>query len=197
MKLGEIAEIRTGLVITRKKAIIEHEIQKTYKLITLKNIDDNGAINEEAFETFESNDELDQEYFTQEGDILIRLSAPYTAANIDIRTAGLLVPSYFSIIRLKTEKYIPEYIACYLNSDKVKKELIKSQTGTAMSTTNKRIISSIDIKEIPIEEQKKIAEIQALCVKERDLLYRLIKEKEKFYKAITNKLINMYQGRSN
>ncbi|NLJ58148.1 MAG: restriction endonuclease subunit S [Tissierellia bacterium] len=190
MKLGEIAEIRAGLVLTRKKATVKYQIQKIYKLITLKNIEDKGVFNEEAFEIFESNDELNKEYFTEEGDILIRLSAPYTTINIEKRTAGLLVPSYFSIIRLRTQKYIPEYITWYLNSDKVKKELIRSQTGTAMSTTNNKIISSINIKEIPIEDQKRIAKIRELYLKERDLLNSLIKEKEKHYKGLTDKLIN-------
>lgn len=191
MKLGQIAEIRTGLVLARKKASLDFEIEKTYRLISLKNIEGDGVLNEEAFDTFESNDILNKEYFTQEGDILIRLSAPYTTINIDERTAGLLVPSYFSIIKLKTQNYISEYITWYLNSDKVKKELIKSQTGTAMSTTNKKILSSINIKETPIEEQKKIAKVRELYLKERSLLNSLIKEKEKYYKGITEKLINM------
>ncbi|NLN14178.1 MAG: restriction endonuclease subunit S [Tissierellia bacterium] len=190
MKLGQIAEIRTGLVLTRKKATLEYEIKNTYKLLTLKNIEDNGVFNQEVFEDFPSNDQLNEEYLTKEGDVLIRLSAPYTSIYIDKLAVDLLVPSYFSIIRLKSNKYIPEYISWYLNSDMVKKELIKSQTGTAMSTTNNSIISSIDIKDIPIEDQKKIAEIQRLHNRETFLLNSLIKEKEKYYKAITHKLIN-------
>ena len=191
MKLGEIAKIKIGLVLIRKKAKIKYEIKDIYNLITLKNIEDNGAFNEKPFEIFESNDELDKGYFTDEGDILIRLSYPYTAVYIDESKVNLLVPSSFSIIKLTTSNYIPEYIAWYLNSDKAKKELIKSQTGTAMSTTNKTILASIDIKEIPIEDQKRIGKIQELYLKERKLLDRLIEEKEKYYKAVTNKLIQM------
>ncbi len=186
MKLGEIADIRTGLVLTRKKATIKYEIQNTYKLITLKNIDDNGVFNEEPFEIFESNDELSKEYFTQEGDILIKLSAHFTTICIDQETAGLLVPSYFSIIRLKTQKYIPEYISWYLNSDKVKRELIRSQRGTVMLSTNNAVLSSISIKEIPIVDQRRIAKIRELYLKERSLLKALIKKKEKLYKGVTD-----------
>lgn len=191
MKLGEIATIRIGLVLARKKANIEYEIKNTYKLITLKNIEDNGAFNKEPFETFESNDQLDEGYFTEEGDILIRLSHPYTAIYIDKSKAGLLVPSYFALIKLRTLNYIPEYIAWYLNSDRAKKELIKSQTGTAMSTTNKTILASMDIKEIPTEDQNRIGKVRELYLKERELLDRLVEEKEKYYKAVTNKLIKM------
>ena len=191
MKLGEIAKIKIGLVLIRKKAKIKYEIKDIYNLITLKNIEDNGVFNNEPFEIFKSNDELDEGYFTEEGDIIVRLSHPYTAVYIDKNKAGLLVPSSFSIIKLTTSNYIPEYITWCLNSDKTKKELIKSQTGTAMMTTNKTILASIDIKEIPIEDQKRIAKIQELYLKERELLYKLIEEKEKYYKSITNKLIKM------
>lgn len=190
MKLGQIARIRTGLVLTRKKATIKYEIKNTYNLITLKNIEDNGTFNEEPFETFESNDKLDEGYFTEEGDILIKLSYPYTTVHIDKSKTGLLVPSYFSIIRLKTSKYIPQYVTWYLNSDKTKRELIKSQTGTAMLTTNKTILTSIRIKEISIEDQRRIAKVRELHLKEIHLLNRLIEEKEKYYKAVTNKLLN-------
>lgn len=191
MKLGEIADIRSGLVLVRKKALVDYEIENTYKLITLRNIEDNGMFTEAAFETFASTDVLNKEYFTSVGDILIRLSAPYTAVNIIKRAAGLLVPSYFSIIRLKTDKYIPEYLTWYLNSDKVKKELIKSQAGTAMATTNNKILSALEIKELPMAYQQRIAKIRQLYLEERELLNRLIKAKEKYYQGITNKLINL------
>ena len=191
MKLGQIASIKSGLVLTRKKATIKFEIANIYNLITLKNIKDNGAFNKEPFETFESNEELEEGYFTEEGDILVRLSHPYTAVHIDKSKAGLLVPSSFAIIKLRTADYIPEYVTWYLNSDQVKKELVKSQTGTAMLTTNKSILASIEIMEITIEDQKRIGKIQELYFQEKELLDRLIEEKEKYYQAITNKLMQI------
>lgn len=191
MKLGHIALIKMGLVLTRKKATIKYEVKNTYNLITLKNIKDNGAFNKEPFETFESNEELEEGYFTVEGDILVRLSHPYTAVHIDKGKAGLLVPSSFAIIKLRTADYIPEYVTWYLNSDQVKKELIKSQTGTAMLTTNKSILASIEIKEIRIEDQIRIGKIQELYFREEELLDRLIEGKEKYYQGMTNKLMQM------
>lgn len=191
MKLGKIAEIRTGLVLTRKRANIKYEIEESHKLISLKNIENDGTFNEEPFETFESNDDLDEQYFTQEGDILIRLSCPYTATYIDKEQAGLLVPSCFAIIRLITKKFIAPYIAWYLNSSEVKKELIRNQTGTMIPVTNKKILNSLNIKELSLDRQKNIAKIQKLYWREKHLLSQLMKNKEKFYKGITNKLIEM------
>ena len=87
MRLGEFVEIRTGLVLTRKKAATEYEIESTgYKH---KNIEVDGRFNEEPFEVFKSSDELDKVYFTEEDDILIRLSYPHTAVYIDKNREGL------------------------------------------------------------------------------------------------------------
>ncbi len=189
MKLGDIAKIRSGLILSRKKATIKYEIKKLYKLITLKDIQDVGLFNMDNIETFESNEELACRYFTKKGDILIRFSAPYTAIYIDREIEGLLIPSYFAIIRLNSKEFLPKYVSWYLNSDQVKRELTRSQAGTAMATTNNRILASINIKRIPLDEQKSIAKVRDLYLRERGLLDRLIGEKDKYYQAITKELI--------
>ncbi len=191
MRLDKFAEIRAGLVLTRKKAEIEYEIEKEYKVINIKNIQTDGHFNEEPFEIFESSDELDKGYFTEEDDILIRLSYPHTAVYIDKSREGLLVPSYFVILKLTRQDFIPEYVVWYLNTDKARRELAKSHTGTTMSVTSKKMISSLDIKSMPLDKQKVVVEIQKLYWQEKHLLNRLIEEKEKYYKGITDKIIEL------
>lgn len=192
MKLGDIADIKMGLVLSRKKAETEYEIKQKYKLISLKNIEDDGMPNDIPLELFASYEDLDDQYFTQEGDILMRLSHPNTAVYIDKEWTNLLVPSYFAIIRLYKDKgFNPEYVSWYLNSDTIRRELIRVQTGTAIFTTNKNTIASLYIKKIPIKTQEAIVEVQRLHWQERHLLNKLIDEKEKLYRGITDKLINV------
>ncbi len=192
MKLGDIADIKIGLILSRKKAELEYQVKKSYKLITLKNVEDDGMPNDTPFEVFESDEELDAQYFTNEGDILMRLSYPNTALYISEDLVDLLIPSYFAIIRLKEgQGFIPEYISWYLNSDTTKRELIKAQTGTSVFTTNKSTLSSLDIKKISIKRQEAIVELQRLHWRERYLLNKLICEKEKLYRGVTDKLINI------
>lgn len=190
MKLGKTAEIKTGLVLTRKKAEIKYEVKEKYNLITLNNIETDGVFNEKPFETFLSNAKLDSQYFTEEGDILIRLNQPNTAVYINKDKAGLLVPSYFAIIKIKSKKFVPKYIAWYLNSDRFKRELARYQAGTVIPTTNISILKSINIRDISIEKQEQIAKLQELHLKEKYLYKKLIEEKEKYYKAVVNKLLN-------
>ncbi len=190
MVLGDIAEIKTGLVLTRKKAEFANDVKATYQLITLKNITDNGIFNDEPFENFQSNDLLNPQHFTEYGDVLIRLSYPHTAIYIKEGTAGLLVPSYFAIIKVDELKFLPEYIAWYLNTESVKKELERSQAGTRIPSTNKSALSAIPIEEIPLSQQQSIIKLYNLHQKERYLYLKLIDEKEKWFTAVTKQLLN-------
>ncbi|GIN13104.1 hypothetical protein J26TS2_29710 [Shouchella clausii] len=189
MNLGDIADIRTGLVLTRKKADMGNEVKATYNLITLKNITENGVFNDEPFELFQSNDLLNNQHFTETGDVLIRLNFPNTTVYIDETKSGLLVPSYFAIIKVDQSKFISEYVAWYLNTNSVKQELERSQAGTRIPITNKSTLSAIPIVDIPISKQQTLIKLWRLHWKEKILYNRLIAEKEKSFNAITKQIV--------
>lgn len=189
MFLGDIAEIKTGLVLTRKKATIEYNVQATYKLLTLKNIEEDGRFNDEPFEEFQSNEKLDQHYFTSEGDVLIRLSYPNTAVCVSKQQSGLLVPSYFAIIKVDYTRFLPEYVAWFLNLDIVKRELERSQAGTRIPTTNKNVLKMIKVSPISLSKQQAMTELLKLYHREKSLYQKLVDEKEQLFKAFSQKII--------
>lgn len=189
MQLGEIAQIKTGLVLSRKKAEIEYDVKAKYKLLSLRNVNDDGLIDNDSFDDFASNDELDDHYFTMEGDVLIRLSQPYTAVYIDKDYSGLLVPSYFAIIKVSEAKALPQYVAWYLNTMNVKKELERSQAGSRIPSTNQHTIRNIPIVLSPISKQKVLIELYKLHQKEKMLYTKLIEEKELLFQGVTQQII--------
>ncbi|MCM3024191.1 restriction endonuclease subunit S [Heyndrickxia ginsengihumi] len=189
MQLGEIAQIKTGLVLSRKKAEIEYDVKATYKLLTLRNISEDGLIENESFDEFASNDDLDDHYFTEEGDVLMRLSQPYTAVFIDKNYTGLLVPSYFAIIKVNEKKLLPQYAAWYLNTMNVKKELERSQAGSRIPSTNQNAIRNIPIVLPPISKQEVLMELYQLHQKEKTLYKKLIEEKELLFEGVTQQLL--------
>lgn len=190
MLLGDIANVNTGLVLSRKKAEVSFEKKATYKLITLRNITEDGLISTASLEEFDSNDELDSHYFTQKGDILMRLSEPNTAVLVGEEHENLLVPSYFVVIKVEDPNYLPAYVAWYLNTGEVKKSLERSQSGTTILSTNQRIIKALEIKEMSLEQQQNITAIWQLHQKEKLLYRKLIDEKERWFKEITKQIIN-------
>lgn len=189
MQLGEIAQIKTGLVLSRKKAEFEYDAKARYKLLSLKNISEDGAIVNELFDEFISNDDLDDHYFTKEGDVLMRLSQPYTAVFIDKDHTGLLVPSYFAIIKLNEVKVLPQYAAWYLNSLSVKKELERSQAGSRIPSTNQHAIRNIPIMLASISKQQYLIELFQLHRREKMLYKKLIEEKELLFQGVTQKIL--------
>lgn len=189
MKLKNIANIDSGLVTTRKKARIEYDIEENYKLLNLNAIDEFGTINQNELHEFESIESLSNQYFTQEDDILIRLSEPYTAVYINHKNTGILIPSYFVKLQIKDSAYKAGYIAWYLNSQRVKREFFRSQSGTRVSSINQKLILDLDIPEKTLEEQELIVNIYKLHLRENELNKQLVELRKEQFSGITQKLL--------
>lgn len=188
MKLGEIAEIGTGLVLTRKKAESEKETAKIYNVITLRSINNQGYVDRTLFEIFESREELGDNYISKKGDIIIRLSEPNTAILIGEEDEGLLISSQFCLIRIKGNKFLPEYISWYLNSSYAKKEISKSMIGSTLGIIKTSFLNELEIPKIPMEKQRIITEINLLKKIEKALMEKLIEEKNKLYEITIKKI---------
>lgn len=189
MKLGDIAQIKTGLVLSRKKAEMDFDAKATYKLLSVKNIDEDGLFINNSFDVFNSNEVLEKHYFTEEGNIAMRLSHPYTAIYIDKEHSGLLIPSYFAIIKVNESITLPQFVAWYLNTINVKMELERAQAGSRIPSTNQHTLKNIPIKLPPISKQKRLIEIFQLHQSEKKLYRRLIEEKERFIQGVIQKTI--------
>lgn len=189
MKLGDICTIESGLILSRKRARNEMEIKRYYKVLTLNNIEPHGDFNEKGLEQFPSNEVLQERYFTKIGDVLIRLNEPYTSVCIQRHQENVLIPSYFVSLEITDDHFLPEYVSWFLNSNIVKRQFYQAQSGTRTPNINQHVIRNLNIPKIPLYEQEKITAIHQLYVKERRLLTQLIEEKDRYYKAITNHLI--------
>lgn len=189
MKLKKIAKINTGLVLNRKKAKSKENIAMKYKLITLKSISQIGIIDKNELDKFNSNEILSENYITKFNDVVIRLSEPNTAVFIDKELEGLLIPSQFCLIRVKSDKINPKFLSWYLNSNYVKKEIQKSLIGSAIAIIKTSFLNDLEIRNISLEKQNKIVEINDLKIKEEKLTKKLIEEKNKLYNGLIKKII--------
>ena len=188
MKLDELATVKTGLVTARKQAKNPSDMIAKYRQLNLKAINSRGYIDEEFLEEFLANERLRAEYLTQPGDIVVRLTTPYTAVLIDEAHSGLVIPSHFVIIRSNGKKIIPEYLYWLLNTEKVKSELQQNISSTVIGTIKPTSYGNFDIEVLTIEEQKKIAELNLLAKKELCLLDQLMGQKEVYYKELISKV---------
>lgn len=188
MKLSKIADISSGLVLARKKSPTNKGF--AYELLTLKSFNEDGYIEDDFLDDFISEEKIKDQYLTKEGDIIVRLSAPNTAVYIEKEQEGIIVPSLFIVVRSNSNSIISKFLQIYLNSEKCKRQLVADTIGSVLSIVKTSSFKEIDVPKYPIEQQKNIINLNELIIKEKRLLNQLFNEKEKYQKAIMNKMFN-------
>ena len=179
MQLGCCAEIRSGLVLSRKQA--REKTENRYSLLTLKSIKSDATVSEGDLGIFDAVESLNKEYLTEIGDVIVRTSMPYTSVLIDKKTYGMVVSSNFVIIRCYTDKLLPEYLFWLLNTETVKRDIFKNSAGNMLAAIKPQYFCDLDIELPSLREQKLIADFNMTARKELELLERLKTEKEKLY----------------
>lgn len=186
MKLGNVAQVRSGLVLARKQA--RERTDYRYPLLNLKCIHPSGFIDTTLCEVFDSVGHLNPEYLTHTGDVVIRLTIPYTAVLITEETEGYVIPSSFVVVRTDRSMLLPEYLIWLLNSQKVKKQIYESVVSNMLGAVKPRYFAEYEIDELPIPRQRIMAELNQLAHRETQLLTELAAEKEKYYDYILNQV---------
>jgi restriction endonuclease S subunit len=188
VRLDEAAVINTGLVTARKQARGVSDSIIQYKLLNLKAINSKGFIEDSFLDDFETLEEIKPIYITQMGDVVVRLTFPFTAVLIDEMHTGLIVPSHFVVIRTNTKKIIPEYLFWLLNTEKVRQQLQQNVNSTMIGTVKPMSYATLNIQQITLEEQRKIADIYLLSKTELMLIDQLLRQKELYYKTAIDKI---------
>ena len=187
MKLGDCTSIRTGLVFSRKEAL-PNESNRRYRALNLRNVTAEGQILLSDVEDYYASDALKKEYFTRVGDVLLRLSAPYTAILITEEETDLLIPAHFAIIR--TVKTLdPQYLHWWLTKNK-KRFYKMASGGTMMGTISSGYVADMAFELPPIERQRQIAKLLELAKREQKLLSMLAEKKKQLTDAALKKIIS-------
>lgn len=148
MRLNELATINTGLVTARKQDKMPNKDSVQYKMLNLKAINEKGYIEDYLIEDFWAKERLKSGYLTQAGDIVVRLTNPFTAVLIDKEHTGLIIPSHFVVIRTDSEQILPEYLNWFLNTDSVRQELHQNLSSTMIGTVKPKVYALLDRKSV-------------------------------------------------
>ena len=189
MKLKEIADIRTGLVLSRKKAPLSADVKIHYKQITLKSFSSTTSLTIDYIDEFVSTEEIADTYMSCAADIVVRLREPITAVYIDESTKGMIIPSLMAIVRVKSGIVNGEFLAYYINSTISQKMLEKEIKGTTIAAIKTKDLEELDVVLPSFEEQKRVVAFMKLSQKETELLDRLKKQKEQLSQAVLDTII--------
>ena len=186
LTLGDIASVRSGLVLSRK--LSKTPTQYQYQLINLRSINQAGYIETENVDLYDATEPLSSEYLTHTGDVVIRLTAPYTAVLIDDTTSGMVISSNLVVIRADTSRILPEYLYWLLNTPKVKRQIYENTSSNMLGAIKPRYFADFEVSLLSMENQETIAALNLLAHKERQLLNELAMEKEKYYFYTINEI---------
>ena len=168
-RLKDIAEIRVGYQFRGK---VEPDPAGTVRVIQIRDIDSNCRIRGEDLVTVK----LDRQEagFSQQGDVLFlargnRQFATLVAEGLE----NTIASGYFFIVRPKSGKVHPGYIAWWINQPEFQESLRPYVRGS-----NMRIVSKSDFRDMPIllpplAVQEKIVTLNDLLSRESHLLMNL------------------------
>lgn len=186
VKIRDLADVRSGLVLSRKQS--KEPTDYRYSLINLRCIKPEGIIDINESDIYEAKEPLKEEYLSQRGDIVVRLTAPYTAVLIDDTTSGMVISSNFVVIRIEDKQLLPEYLFWLLNTQKVKRKIYENATSNMLGAVKAKFLTDFELTVLPIDDQYKIAQLNLLAKKESQLLKELATEKEKLYSCLLDRV---------
>ena len=184
IKLSDIAEIKTGLVLNRKKADMSKASKFYYSVVSLKSFNEDAVYDNTFADEFISNEQIKEDYQVKKGEILLRLREPNFAVYIDKEYENLIYPSLMVRVKIQDSRFDPHFIAHYLNSTIVRRALSTDLSGTTIPMIKVADVNEIKIPLTNLDKQKKIVEYLKLAHKENELLQNLINQKQKYSKEI-------------
>jgi restriction endonuclease S subunit len=129
------------------------------------------------------------------GDVLLTGKGQRLFAWAYDNSMGQCIPSsLFYLLRVETSKILPEYLACYLNLDKI--QFLLTQIGAAATIMS---IPKKELARLPIEiptMYKQHSVVKLLNITEQDIALtgKLLEKKKLLKRALITKMIQDYEG---
>lgn len=202
MKLVDCAEVKTGLVLSRKSLkpsesrLEEGKEIILYPHLTLKSFSVKGVIVKEDLGELEVTKELEPRYLTKEGDIVMRMSVPYTAILITKEDVGLVITSNFVRICPTTPDVSPNFLCWALNAEETKKKIKIATSSIMLGSVSPQVLSNLEITLLPMDKQEKIGILHHLFQREQQLLTLLQEKKEVYQAAALKQIYKSIEGES-
>ncbi len=174
-KLEELCFIKTGVPASRARKIAEGVEPRDTQVLLPRAMQDGVILDEElATETI---GDVKDEYFTREGDVVVKLSTPYDSVYIDKEHEGIMITSFGMVFRKKPEAEIDmRYLSMFLNLPQTNDVLqaLSSGASSAMALLKRQMVVGLEIPLVEIVLQQKLADL-FVATKERKRQYaRLI-----------------------
>ena len=186
MKLLEITNITPGYPF---RGAIPEKAGSCIRVVQLKDISRSGYIDWES--SIEADLETKKEPdWLKPGDILFSARGNRNFATIITKEcpSSALAAPYFYVIKNKSNKVLPSFIAWQLNQSPCQKYFQKESEGTLIKSIRKSVLENIPIKIPALEKQKHIIKIVETVEREKQICEQLIQNGEVLMSSIASSL---------
>ena len=174
--LEDLCTIKTGTPTARAKAAAEAGSALDARVLIPRAMGGGAIIDDEL--AIEKIGMVKDEFFTREGDVVIKLSTPYDSVYVDKDHEGILVTSFGMILRAKEETPLSmRFLSMHLNHPRTLSMLQAGSTGkgAGMTVLKRRTVASIPVPLLPMERQEGLAELY-FAVNDQNNEYRKLIE---------------------
>ncbi|HDH06086.1 MAG TPA: hypothetical protein ENH01_10335 [Nitrospirae bacterium] len=168
LKIKDIADIQIGYQFRKK---IEPVTDGTHALVQMRDFNDHNNLNYSELSRVKLA-ELPDKYLVNQNDVLF-LSRGHSnfAFPITDPLESTIAASYFFILKVRSDKVLPEYLAWYINQSPAQGYLHNiARRGTHMPLIPKSIFENLKVYVPDIETQNKILKLNSLIENEKNLL---------------------------
>lgn len=197
MTLENIASVTAGQIMTRVTADKDagEQVVESVKVLVPKAIV-SGVIVKEDLGDAELGKQIDEEKYTHEGDVVIKLSTPYDATYVNEENAGIAIPSFCAAIRITdNDKVDARYLTAFLNSSYVRDELTAKVVGSARPMIKITDIRALEVPELNMKDMQDIGKAFVLSGLKKATLQKMIDNETRLMENIV--LASIKEGISN
>jgi len=170
-------------------------VGETVKVLVPKSIVDGIIVKEDLGEAILSK-EIDEDKYTKEGDVVIKLSTPYDAAYVTEQDAGLVIPSFCATIRIEKENVLnAKYLSAFLNTSYVRNQLTAKVVGSARPMIKITDIRALELPKVSAQDMRDIGEAYILSGKKKTTLFEMITTESRLMENIV--LASIKEGMNN
>lgn len=187
MRLEDIANVIAGQIMTR---VTDEKCDgEAVQVLVPKAIAD-GIIVKEDLGKAVLTKTVDEDKYTKEGDVVIKLSTPYDAAYVTEEDAGLVIPSFCATIRIKDNSLLDaKYLSAFLNTSYVRNQLTDKVVGSTRPMIKITDVRALELPNVSMQDMKDIGEAYMLSGKKKALLLEMIATESKLMENIVLKSI--------
>lgn len=192
MRLEDIANVIAGQIMTR--VTDENNEGESVQVLVPKAIVGGIIVKEDLGKAVLSKS-VDEDKYTQEGDVVIKLSTPYDAAYVTAEDAGIVIPSFCATIRITKENLMDaKYLSAFLNTSYVRNQLTAKVVGSARPMIKITDVRALEIPKVSMKDMRDIGEAYMLSGMKKVTLLEMIATESKLMENIV--LASIKEGMS-